>query len=84
MMFVSVGFGLLERCHQDNSDREQQAQARDTVFSAGQSLQGLKEIWWSFTGYIHRQLRLNSTHYGIYFDQISKKKKKSNKKVKDL
>lgn len=44
MMFVSVGFGLLERCHQDNSDREQQAQARDTVFPAGQSLQGLKEI----------------------------------------
>lgn len=44
MMFVSVGFGLLERCHQDNSEREQQAQARDTVFSAGQSLQGLKEI----------------------------------------
>lgn len=75
MMFVSVGFGLLERCHQDNSEREQQAQARDTVFSAGQSLQGLEEIWWSFTG-THRQLRSNSTHSGIYFDQISKKKKK--------
>lgn len=44
MMFVSLGFGLPERCHQDNPEREQQVQIGDTVFPAGQSLQGLEEI----------------------------------------